>query len=348
MQTTAPSFKQLQGTLRQRVPFLYGLLRQGRHRMHWWAKMRYYLHDMKHAVSHMFWDQRVNTYEKLSAELIFQFHKLEKGLCMPGKPRFFGRDPVMATCRLVERWKAQGFAQNDPVFVGAIETLRAYRTRLGDTPPPAADAGPIFEALERALMSVPPQPEFATPRPYRQTDAEVSAMFDQLCQDRRSVRAFDSRVVPLPVLEGAIQAAQLSPSACNRQPCRVHVYRDRERIDSLLKLQNGNAGFGHMLNTLLVIAADGNSFFDASERNEPYVDGGLFSMSLILALQARGVATCCLNWCVSPATDLEAHRRGDIPAHHKIIMYLAVGYPLEGALAPKSARRPTDSIVRIH
>lgn len=119
MQTTAPSFQQLRGTLRQRVPFPYGLLRQGRHCMHGWAEKHDDLHDMKHAVSRLFSDQRVNAGEKPSAELILPLHKFEAGLCVPCKARCFGRDPVMATCRLVERWKAQGLVQDDPVFVGA-------------------------------------------------------------------------------------------------------------------------------------------------------------------------------------------------------------------------------------
>ena len=119
MQTTAPSFKQLQGTLRQRVPVPYGLLRQGRHRMRGWAEKHDDLHDMKHAVSHLFSDQRVNVDEKPGAELVLPLHELDKGLCVPGTPRFFGRDPVMATCRLVEHRRAQGLVQDDPVFVGA-------------------------------------------------------------------------------------------------------------------------------------------------------------------------------------------------------------------------------------
>ncbi len=310
--------------------------------------MRFYIHDAKHAAFHMFWDARISSYEKLSAELIFQFHKLEKGMCIPGKPRFFGLDPAVATCLLVERWKAAKLPQTDPVFIGAIETLRAYRRRWAHTPPPAADAVRIAALLTQALDGLPDHPSFITPLPYQPSPLHLTEVFDQLCKDRRSVRAYDAAVPPMALIEGAIAAAQLSPSACNRQPCHVHLYRDREKIDRMLALQNGNSGFGHLLSTLLVITADGNAFFDASERNEPYVDGGLFSMTLILALQARGLASCCLNWCVTPDKDIEAHKRGDIPSHHKIIMFMAVGYPLEGALAPLSARREIASIVHLH
>jgi nitroreductase len=154
--------------------------------------------------------------------------------------------------------------------------------------------------------------------------------------------------VPLILIEQSISAAQLSPSACNRQPWVVHIYRDPAMIKQLLALQNGNAGFGHRLSTLLVVTADSTSFFDASERNQAFVDAGLFTMSLILALQSRGLGSCCLNWCVTPDTDEEAHELGGIPRSHRIIMYLAVGYPEPQGLVPRSPRRALDSVICVH
>ncbi|KQP43198.1 hypothetical protein ASF44_06420 [Pseudorhodoferax sp. Leaf274] len=99
---------------------------------------------------------------------------------------------------------------------------------------------------------------------------------------------------------------------------------------------------------MIVICADSRYFFDASERNQPYIDSGLFSMSLILALQARGIASCCLNWCVAPDLDQRAHQQGNIADHEKIIMYLAVGYASANALVPRSPRRTPQSMTTIH
>lgn len=312
-----------------------------------WAKLRYFASDVIRAKRFMFWSERDPSYAKLSSELLFQFHKLEKGLCIPGTKRYFGRDPLVATCQLVERWQAHGFSMQDPVFIGAIEALRAYRTRLEATPANAEDAPLIQRLLNSCLSHTTEAPQFSTPHAYRRTE-DAADVFDRLCRDRRSVRSYSSTAVPLPLLQEAIATAQLSPSACNRQPCRVHVYRDAAQIKQMLSLQNGNSGFGHLLSTLLVICADSRSFFDASERHEPHVDGGLFAMSLILALQARGLASCCLNWCVAPEVDAEAHARGELPEHDQVIMYLAVGYASPDALVPRSARRDVGSIMTIH
>ena len=312
------------------------------------ATTRYHGSDALHSLRHMVWREHDNRYWKLSAELIFQYHKIEKGLSIGGPPRFFGLKPVLATCQLVERWQSAGLSLEDPVFVGAIEALRSYRRRLDDTPAPPEQATRLRNAVERCLCLAAPNAALATPRPYRAPPSGAAAMLDDLLSSRRSVRDYSERPVSIADLHAAIAAAQLSPSACNRQPWRIHVYREPAQIRELLALQNGNTGFGHQLSTLLVLAADADCFFDASERQEPYIDGGLFAMSLILALQARGLASCCLNWCVTPQRDAEAHRRGSIPESQRIVMYMAVGYAAEGALVPRSTRRTLESMTVWH
>ncbi|WP_051378805.1 nitroreductase family protein [Derxia gummosa] len=297
----------------------------------------------------MRWDQPEPNYWQLSSELIFQYHKLEKGMCMPGKPRFFGEQPALDTIALVERWRAAGFPLTDPVYLGAMEGLRGYRERIRRTPPKLEEtAARIFPALDRVLSGHEPATALATPMPFTGQKPDALPALTDLCHARRSVRAYADRRVNLADVREALALAQLSPSACNRQPWIVHAYQQREKIDSMLELQNGNGGFGKTIPLLLVICVEARAFFDGSERNEPYVDAGLFTMSLLLALQARGLSSCCLNWCVEPDTDREAHRRGQIPESEKIIMYLAVGYPEAEAVVPRSARRGIDSFLKVH
>lgn len=325
------------------------LYREFKKRFSQFKKLSYGFNDIQSIWAHMRWSERDNGYARLSAELIFQYHKLEKGLCMAKPWRFFGAEPANATLRLLDRWDAAGYSRELPVYLAAVETLRSYRDRLAITPPPAEakqDLIPELDAfLARHTMFCP---EFATPIPHRESEKTALEVFADLMVARRSVRNFSNKPVDLEQLKKCIQIAQFSPSACNRQPWRVHIYTDKPTIKKMLSVQNGNAGFGHQLSTLLVICSDSAQFFDASERHEPYIDGGLFAMSLILALQGSGIASCCLNWCVTPESDQLAHRYGDIPDSEKIIMYLAVGYANEEAFVPRSARRHTNEIAEVH
>jgi nitroreductase len=307
----------------------------------------YHAYDALHTLRYMRWKEQDHAYWKMSSELIFQFHKLEKGLCLGGPPRFFGEAPAKATLDIVTRWRRHGLPSDDAVYMAAIETLRAYRRRLERTPPDAANAA-LPALLDACLASCPENEALRTPIPHQKAHQDSDAILRTLCETRRSVRAFRALPVPMEALRGSIAVAQLSPSACNRQPCKVHVYAERAKIDTMLALQNGNKGFGHTVPLLLVLTADATGFFGGSERNEPFLDGGLFLMTLLLSLQAKGLATCCLNWCVSPNIDAEGHRRGGIPRSERILTFLAVGYAEDPAHVPRSARRALETMLIEH
>lgn len=329
-------------------PGLRSWIRRVRADAKWLGKMKYMLSDAAHVLRFMSWRRASDDYWKLSAELLFQYHKLEKGLCMPGDKRFFGRDPIRATVALIERWRAAGLDREDPIYSGALEAVHAYGERLAQTPPPPELLADLSALVQRGLDGYRSLPDIATPMRVTTGSPASAVDLDALFLARRSVRNFREVAVPLDLIGSAVAAAQLSPSACNRQPWKVHVYQDAGLIREMLALQNGNAGFGHRLRVLLVIAADSKGFFDASERHQAFVDAGLFTMSLLLALQARGLGTCCLNWCVDPVADRRAHEVGGIPDSERIIMYLAVGVPESEGLVPRSPRRGLGSVIHLH
>ena len=306
-------------------------------------------HDLYRSLAHGNWSVRhADPYWRRSAELFFQYHKLEKGLCIGGPPRFFGADPVRATTRLMREWEAAGLSLDDTVYLGARETLRAYRARLALTPPPEAQRDALLTMIDERLADAPPHDGLATPRIDRPVSTLTQEALFTLYDARRSVREFSDRPVPMEVVREAARMAQSAPSACNRQPTRVHLYADREQMNALLALQNGNKGFGHEIPLLAVVTADASGFFDATERLEGHLDGGLFLMSFLLALQAGGLSSCCLNWCVTPDKDRRARVVGGIPGDETILTYLAIGYGAEGARVPRSPRRAIDTVVVEH
>ncbi len=308
----------------------------------------YYFHDLQSTYKYMDWRRKERLRRSLSAELLFQYHKLEKGLVMPGKPRMFGEDPSRATIRLLDRWRQEGHPQDDPIYLGALETLQGYVAKLEAY---ALDPQERVLAPIKAYLQAHPArtPQLQTPHPlsYPLPQQTYEAL-EQLVISRRSVREFAPQLPPDEAITKAAAIGAQAPSACNRQPWRVHVFKDPEQIKALLQHQNGNRGFGHLVPCLAIITADKSGFFDATERNQPYIDGGLFSMSFIYGLAAQDIASCCLNWCVRPATDRKVHQLAAIPEHESIIMYLALGYPLDSTKVPRSPRRAHTEILEFH
>ncbi len=307
----------------------------------------WYLNDFRRYGRAMTWRTGGRGYWKLSSELIFQHHKLEKGLCLPPPLRFFGKDAANKTLDLMAEWRKAGFGLDHPVYRAALDILTAYRARLDVTPPPA-DFGPALIArIDTVLADFAPAAALPTPILPPAMPRDAAAILHEIALGRRSVRAYDGKPVDFALVEKALATAQLSPSACNRQPWKVHFYDRREDIDRLLRLQNGNSGFGQTIPLLAVVTADCTSFFGMVERIEPVLDAGLFLSTLLLALQANGLSSCCLNWCVEPERDLKAHEIGQIPAEHQIMTFLAIGTHEAGVQVPRSHRRPLeDCLVR--
>lgn len=310
--------------------------------------MRYFFYDMAHTYRAMYWVQGHSDVRTLSAELLFLYHKLEKGLVMPGPRRLFGVEPAKATISLVRRWIEAGHSQTDPVFKGALQTLADYARHIELH---QLDINGRIQPEVSALMNEIPLyfKEPSTPQPLPIKDdgrEEVSTWsFMELALARRSVREFLPDDVDIALIEGAVVAAQLSPSACNRQPCKLFLTNDPAKKRKLLAYQNGNRGFGHLVPHIAILTTDEQCFFDASERHEPYIDGGLFAMSFILALRANGVQSCCLNWCVPPATDRAVHLLFGIPASQRIVMLIAIGYAPKDCMVPRSPRRALSEVL---
>lgn len=310
----------------------------------------FYLYDAARCWRFMIWSPQGRSRWALSSEMLFQYHKLEKGLVMPGKPRLFGTDPVRATMGLMQRWEVAGHPTSDAIYRGACATVACYRAGLNarglDQQSPALGEMERFlternETLASGQMITPvllEQPEVSAAGPWQ--------AFQALSVARRSVRDFSPEPVPRELIQQAVQVAALSPSACNRQPNKVILIEGREDIDRALSFQNGNRGFGHKVPLLAVLVVDSTGYFDGSERNQTYVDGGLFAMSLMFALRAQGLGSCSLNWCVTPATDRAFRRLGHVKDQETVVMMLAIGYPPEGVTVPLSPRRDTDEVLR--
>ncbi|CAM8667756.1 Nitro_FMN_reductase domain containing protein [Comamonadaceae bacterium] len=310
--------------------------------------LRYFFYDLWIVHQSMFWGANSHlSLSQLRAKLLFYYHKIEKGLCMPGRQRLFGIEVIPQILQILESWKQSGFSTNDPVYLGAINSLQAYVTHLQ-----AENLDPENKILSKVSIylraETPVEANADTPIIVQRDQLTEAVSFSNLRHlylARRSARNFDNRPVANEVVARAVEAAQLSPSACNRQPCKVFAISDEKLRVSLLSHQNGNAGFGHLAPLLLVVTANADHFFGAIERNQPYIDGGLFTMSLLYALQVQGLATCCLNWCVTPKTDIAAHKLLDIPKSQKIIMYIAVGYAQKQTKVPRSHRKALNDVL---
>ena len=179
----------------------------------------------------------------------------------------------------------------------------------------------------------------------REVQEAASGAFPELVRVRRSVRQFAPGPVCIESLKRACELAALSPSACNRSGGRVWIATEVEQRRRVLALQDGHQGFGEQAAAVAVVTVDTSAFHTVAERHQAWVDGGLFAMTLLYALQHEGLGTCCLNWCVQPSTDRRFKRSVGIPLHETVVMLIAIGALPDEFTVAHSPRRPLDEVM---
>ena len=167
--------------------------------------------------------------------------------------------------------------------------------------------------------------------------------------ERRSVRAYSEEDIDIKIIEKCVDKALYgTPTVCNRNINKVVVVKDPALKREILSLQNGNRGFGEHANTILIAATDLQAFQDINERKQPYIGGGMFSMSLIYALYSEGIATCSLNWDVDHKLEEELKKKLGLQ-NHAVMMYIAAGYQKEQYPVAISTKLTLDEVIlKVH
>lgn len=175
------------------------------------------------------------------------------------------------------------------------------------------------------------------------TQREVEEFFET----RHSVRNFDSeRPIDPQLLRHAGNLAMSTPSVCNRQAWRVRFVMEDDAKMLARRRQNGNAGFGD-IPVLAIVTTDARLFAGPGERNQAWIDGGMFAMSLSWALHGLGLSSCMLNMSVGNAVADALRSELGIESYELIITQIAIGYAKEGHRVARSPRRSTDEVVSV-
>lgn len=149
--------------------------------------------------------------------------------------------------------------------------------------------------------------------------------FFELQNGRYSVREFSEKPVDISDVQESIQLAMKAPAVCNRQPARVRTIMDQDKIKDILSLQGGFQGY-NLPSCLLLVSVDVRNYVGVNERNQPFIDGGSFAMSLMLSLEYYGLAACPLHAMFMPEKDAKMRSILDIKNPEYMVMFIAVGH----------------------
>jgi nitroreductase len=184
--------------------------------------------------------------------------------------------------------------------------------------------------------------------------------FETLLKDRRAIRDFQKKDVPLPIIKEIIQDTCLAPTASNGQPCRFIIVQSRDYIEKL-----SNDSKKSLLDDLARNPNSSLKQYEAALRDERFnvfynapclvlfvgpknvysldVDCGLTVAYFMFAATSRGLGTCWIG--------LGAHVRDKkildeigVPSDYRIVAPIIVGYP---ASIPSASERHSPDILKI-
>lgn len=284
-----------------------------------------------------FIDCKCSSYEQFEASIIRLYHTIEKGLSYSDYRAGFGRENIEKLIITLQQYISKGFDTNAFVYETAISCLKEYIKKN-------REHGHIDIELEEKISKFPGKDNNKGGTvPVSKPNDTNKLNFEELIRSRHSIRHFSSSPVDLNLLKSAIQLAQNTPSACNRQGWKTRIISDRKKIETILANQNGNRGFGNEFDMLLIITSDLRAQQRGREVFQAFIDGGMYASNVLNALFFKGIGSVPLSASLTPIQEKNLRQTVGINDAEILILIIGIGnYPDEQFLTTRSERKPID------
>ena len=172
--------------------------------------------------------------------------------------------------------------------------------------------------------------------------------FMEIANVRQSCRAYDgTRPVEREKLDAILEAARLSPSACNGQPYHFTVCTGDTAREAAKATQGmGMNKFASQAPILIVVSEQPyvkSAAVGAKVKNNDYrsIDIGIAAAYLTAEAAAQGLGTCILGWFDD--SKLRALCGLDMPVR----LVISLGYPKDDPLRPKKRKDISELVTEI-
>lgn len=285
--------------------------------------------------------------DKLECRAILNYHSIEKGLLFSKiKPRF----AKLKVCELHYILDLNVIKDNElssQMIVAYSVMCKYYETHKDINE--NIDDYYTFEQYNKYknVLGENYDPSFNPVVKFDNRDfyQNVNADFFSFSNSRKSVRSFTGELVPKEKVKMAVKLAINTPSVCNRQASKVYYIDDKDKIDKLLYIQGGMNGYTENINQLLILTVSRNYFYSVGERNQCYIDGGLFLMNLLYSLHFYKIANCPANWGKISKDDKAVMDIIEMTESEKIVCFIAIGKASDEFKVTLSKRRTVEEVL---
>lgn len=258
-----------------------------------WKELKSYFSRYKNAA---FEDCYCVSETQFEASITRLYHTIEKGLSYLDYRPGYGKDSINKLIKSLEQYVQRGYDTSKFFYQTALSTLYAYIDKN-------EKFGVIDEKLNARIKQLPGTANeyggVISFVPYPQEKVK-NIGFKNFVLSRHSIRHFSEEPVEMQKIINAIELAQQTPSACNRQGWCVKIISDKKILEQVLKNQNGNRGFGDEIDKLLLVTGDLSAFNQSREVTQVFVDGGMYAMNILHCMYYEHIGTIPLSAALSP------------------------------------------------
>ena len=172
--------------------------------------------------------------------------------------------------------------------------------------------------------------------------------YKMFVKSRHSTRNYKNMKLKIKDIKLAIKIAKYTPSACNRQFIKVHYLQEGKMKKNIIDYSYGKGGlYLDGVNTF-IISFDENALISIGERNQGYLNAGLFAMNLVNSFHYLGIGTCFIQFSNSVKEEEQIKKINNIPLNERIAVILYAGYYDKKSIFSISPRKDIKEYFQIH
>lgn len=287
-----------------------------------------------------------NSLNKMQADLSIRTHALEKGMSIGNGKIGFGKPKAIALIKDLNKYKILN-GKTD-FLTDSCNIINKYIQYNINNGAKMDDVKSIFdEFVERNEINLSNDGGGIINLTHQSILEGAQGNFSLLSQNRYTVRDFGDDKIPLSKIEEAIKLCERTPSACNRQSWRVHLISNNTLKNWVFNSQLGCNGFYEKMQYAIIICAD-VSYYGFPEFNQAYVDGGLYAMNLMYALNYHDIATIPLTMQHKYNYTKNIKKKANIPVNEIPVILIGIGSYKEQFKVACSSRNSYTQYTTIH
>ena len=164
--------------------------------------------------------------------------------------------------------------------------------------------------------------------------------YKKFAKSRHSVRETMKEIIPFDEIREIVSLAQICPSECNRQSVKVYYTSESEKIRNLFPDLHVTKDISNIL-----IVTVSKSYYSSNDVLQPWIDGGIFLESMVMAMHAHHLGTCLFQCIKNTKRYYETKKAANIPDNEDIVAFIGYGRLKEQYQVISTHRKEIDEVL---